>query len=230
MGSITMRTLTLEHPILVGVALLLAAAVFRVLDIFVFRLDERWGEIIVSKIAAVLILLAFLVATGAGLAAAGFHTRALGPSLLLGIGLTAVALLAGYAVEFFRQAQAGQQPEIVLRAIDPKTGLAGALGFALFLLLGNIINSFAEEGLFRGLLIPLFLREISPWPALLASALLFGVWHLPWALKSFLDEENAEPIASLLVANFLPQPCSASSGAISTCARATCGAPGPPTP
>lgn len=42
-------------------------------------------------------------------------------------------------------------------------------------------------------------------PALLASALLFGVWHLPWALKSFLDEENAEPIASLLIANFLPQ-------------------------
>ncbi|MCI4675964.1 CPBP family intramembrane glutamic endopeptidase [Candidatus Mycolicibacterium alkanivorans] len=198
-----MRTFALVHPIATGLALVLAAGTFRVLDIFVFRLDERWGEIIVSKVIGVLIVLGFLWATGAGLAASGFRGSGIGPSVLLGAGLTVIALVAGYAVEFVQAAHAGQRPELLVRAIDPKTSLAGAAAFAVFLLIGNVVNSFAEEGLFRGLLIPLFLREVGPWPAVLGSALLFGLWHLPWAVKGMLDK-SGDPVP-LLLANFLPQ-------------------------
>jgi len=202
-----MHTLPLEHPIATALGLLLTAGLFRVIDIFVLRLDEAWGEIVVSKIAGAVLLFGFLAAAGAGPAAAGFHTRAAVPSVLLGLGLTAAALLAGYSIEFILQARRGQRPAVKLLAIDPKSGLAGAGAFALFLLTGNFINSFAEEGLFRGVLIPLFLREAGPLPTLLFSALLFGLWHLPWALKALLSKRSA-PAAAVawhLLANFLPQ-------------------------
>jgi hypothetical protein len=65
------------------------------------------------------------------------------------------------------QEHRGQAPALKVLAIDPKSGLAGAAGFALVLFIGNLVNSFAEEDLFRGVLIPLFLREAAPWAALL---------------------------------------------------------------
>lgn len=195
----------MEHPASAGLALLAAAGLFRLIDIFVLRLDALWGEIILSKIAAALLLLAFLAATGAGLAAMGFHGQAIAPSVLLGASITIAGLMAGYAVEILMHAVRGERPSIVLVAIDPKSGLAGAAGFALFLLAGNIINSFAEEGLFRGVLIPLFLWRTDLWTALAASAFLFGLWHLPWAVRAFLDKSNETPLAWLVTANFLPQ-------------------------
>lgn len=140
--------LALEYPIATALGLLFVAGLFRLIDIFVLRLDERWGEIVVSKIAGVVLLLGFLAATDAGLAASGFHMQAVAPSLLLGAGLTIAALLAGYSVEFTLHAQGGQGPAIKVLAIDPKSSLVGAAGFALLLLVGNFINSFAEEGLF----------------------------------------------------------------------------------
>lgn len=200
-----MRALVMEHPASAGLALLAAASLFRLIDIFVLRLDALWGEIILSKIAAALLLLAFLAATGARLAAMGFHGQAIAPSVLLGASITIAGLTAGYAVEILMHAVRGERPSIVLVAIDPKSGLAGAAGFALFLLAGNIINSFAEEGLFRGVLIPLFLWRTDLWTALAASAFLFGLWHLPWAVRAFLDKSNETPLAWLVTANFLPQ-------------------------
>ena len=97
------------------------------------------------------------------------------PSVLLGVGLTVAALPAGYCVEFILQARRTQGPAVKLLAIDPKSGLAGGARFALFLLIDNFINSSAEEGLFRGVLISLFRREVDPRRTLGASALLFGL-------------------------------------------------------
>ena len=140
-----LRTLSLEHPIAVALGLLLVAGLFRLIDIFVLRLDEIWGEIIVSKTAGVALLLGFLAATDAGVAASGFHARAVAPSTLLGVGLTASALLVGYTVELVLQKRGGQRPAVKLMAIDPKSGLVGAGSFAALLIVGNFINSFAEE-------------------------------------------------------------------------------------
>jgi hypothetical protein len=99
MECAVMRTFVLERPIAAGLALVSAADVLRLIDIFVLRLDEAWGEIIVSKVAAVVVLLGFIGVTGAGWSAAGFHARALLPSVALGAGLTIAALLAGFGAE-----------------------------------------------------------------------------------------------------------------------------------
>jgi membrane protease YdiL (CAAX protease family) len=60
------------------------------------------------------------------------------------------------------------------------------VGFALFLLLGNFINSFMEEGLFRGVMLGHFRVSLSFWRANLLQAAFFGIWHLNWPIKQFL--------------------------------------------
>ena len=186
-----MGTLSLEDPIATALGLLLVAGLFRMIDIFVLRLDEIWGEIIVSKIAGI-VLLAWL--SSCNRCCIGFiripHTSSCTPSVRLGVGLIIAALLVGYSVEFILQAHSGQRPEIKLLAIDLKSGLVGSAGFALLMLIGNFINSIAEEGLFRGVLIPLFRREVDPWTTLLVSALFFGPWHLPWEAEDSLLQKR----------------------------------------
>lgn len=58
-------------------------------------------------------------------------------------------------------------------------------------------------GVFRWM----FRRKAGPWTALLLCALLFGLWHLPWALKALLKKSGAPAvlIAWQLLTNFLPQ-------------------------
>ncbi len=202
-----MRAFVLDHPIAIALSLLLAALAFRLIDIFVLRLDERWGEIILSKTAALALVLALAWTTGAGLGAIGLHERGLGTSLSLGVGLTVAALSLGYATEFALRVRGGEAPTLQFLAVDPKTALAGAGAFAALLFVGNIINALAEEGLFRGAFIPLVMRRFAPWTTLAASALLFGLWHLPWAAKAIWVWGAPAPggVAAILVSNFIPQ-------------------------
>ncbi len=94
-----------------------------------------------------------------------------------------------------------------LAAIDPKAGVSGGLLFALFLVVGNFVNSFMEEGLFRGVMIPLFRTRLSFWQAVWLQAILFGAWHLPWALKWYQTGMIQTPgeITLGVVTNFFPQ-------------------------
>lgn len=201
-----MRSFVLGHPLAVTLFLVAVAAAFRLLDIFVLRLDERWGEILLSKLVAIGLVTALVVITGSGWAAIGLRAQGAALSVLLGTVLTCAALAAGYAAEFAASAMRGGTPRFVVAAVDPTSGLSGTVVFAGFLVVGNIVNAFAEEGLFRGLLVPVLLRTEPVIPTLLLSAALFGVWHIPWALKALpgaAGEPNA--IVGLFAANFVPQ-------------------------
>jgi membrane protease YdiL (CAAX protease family) len=92
-----------------------------------------------------------------------------------------VALVVAFGVEFALQLDS--QPAFYIAATDPKTGLQGGLLFTLWLILGNVINAFMEEGLFRGVMIRLFRVKLPPWRANALQAFLFGLWHLSWVLK-----------------------------------------------
>ncbi|HWI61342.1 MAG TPA: CPBP family intramembrane glutamic endopeptidase [Symbiobacteriaceae bacterium] len=176
-------------------ALLAAALLLRIIDIFVLRLDERWGEIILSKSLGFALLLFFARGDLA------FHARSLGRSLAVALMAFVPIYLMAYGLQFAVLAKAGKQPALVLAAIDPKTGLAGGLLFAAWLLLGNVINSCMEEGLFRGVLLS---RFTFPW-ANLAQAALFALWHLVWPLKDLLSGRSGVlgEAAGLLAATFI---------------------------
>jgi hypothetical protein len=67
-------------PVLAPLALLAIALLLRVLDIFVLRLDESLGEIILSKALGCALVLGYVWWVGQGPAAIGLHARRLGPA------------------------------------------------------------------------------------------------------------------------------------------------------
>jgi membrane protease YdiL (CAAX protease family) len=199
------RSLAARQPILASLVLLAIALLFRLIDIFVLRLDERLGEIILSKALGFGLVVLFLWLAGRKLSDIGLHSRGLAPSLVTGASVALLALAAGYAMELLVLSGSGASLE--LAAIDPKAGVSGGLLFALWLVLGNFVNSFMEEGLFRGVMIPLFRKRLSFWQTNWLQAVLFGAWHLPWALKWYQSGiiETPGEIAMGVVFNFLPQ-------------------------
>jgi membrane protease YdiL (CAAX protease family) len=159
------------------------ALVFRALDIFVLRLDEQIGEIILSKSLGFILVAAYTWWVGETLAAIGIHSRRVIAALSIGAGLTGVAFVIAGIVQAVALSP-GDQLTVV--ATDPKTGMAGGAGFAALLILGNLINAFMEEGLFRGVMLPHFLQRLRFPAANVLQAALFSAWHLVWPIKSYL--------------------------------------------
>jgi membrane protease YdiL (CAAX protease family) len=200
---------TFRKPILTGIILMLIALIFRLIDIFVLRLDERLGEIILSKALGFCLVLLFVWAIGRKPNSIGFHGRRLGESLLIGVVITVLPFIVAYTVEWILMQQFGQEPRLLFAAIDPKAGVTGGLLFALWLVVGNFINSFMEEGLFRGVMLNLNRMRLSFGKSIWLQAVLFGAWHLVWVVKWYQTGVVSTPaeIGLGIVANFLPQIC-----------------------
>jgi uncharacterized protein len=200
---------TFQRPVLTGIILMLIALSFRLIDIFVLRLDERLGEIILSKALGFGLVVLFLWAIGTKLRSIGFHGRRLGDSLLIGTAITVLPFSIAYAVEWIVMQQLGQDPRLLFSAIDPKAGVTGGILFALWLIIGNFINSLMEEGLFRGVMLNLNRIRLSFAKSNWLQAALFGAWHLIWVVKWYQMGRVSTPgeIGLGVVANFLPQIC-----------------------
>ena len=75
-------------PILAPLALFAIALLFRAVDIFALRLDERLGEIILSKSLGFALVVGYTWWVGEHLAALGIHSRRLLAALSIGGGVT----------------------------------------------------------------------------------------------------------------------------------------------
>ena len=175
------QRIALEKPILTSLMLLVIAFIFKWVDTFVLRLDERLGEIILCKTLGFVLVVVFVWAAGRSLRDVGLHSRRISPSLLVGIVITVKALIVSYVVEYV--VQLPKQPVLYFAAIDPKAGVSGGFLFLLWMILGNFVNSFMEEGLFRGVMGRLFRIKLSFWKTNALQAFLFAIWHLPWVVK-----------------------------------------------
>jgi len=207
--SLTMRLqrVSLEKPILTALALMAIALFFKWIDTFVLRLDERLGEIILSKSLGFILVIGFVWLTRHKLKDIGLHSKRIGQSLLIGASVTIIAYLISYGIEYLLAVQKASEPQILFAALDNKMGVTGGYLFALLLVIGNFINSFMEEGLFRGLMIPLFLTKLSFVRTNWLQAFLFGAWHLMWVFKYYqlgTVQTSGEILTSAFL-NFMPQ-------------------------
>lgn len=187
-------------PVVAPLALFLIALILRINDIFVLRLDEWLGEIILSKSLGFALVVGYLWLVGKSLSSIGLHSRKLNEALAIGAGLTAVAFLVATIAQ---QLMLAPGEWLTFAAVDPKSGMTGGAAFAVFLIVGNIINSLMEEGLFRGVMVPHFMQRMGFWRANLLQAGLFSAWHLVWPIKAYLigdvSAANAFAQAGLLL-------------------------------
>ena len=177
---------SLRHTILIPIILFIIAVIFKVLDVFVFHIDEKLGEIIISKSLGFLLVVAYLWLVGKSVTAIGLHGKYVKESLLIGASGIILILLFSYGLQFGVLVGVGKEPSLVFAPIDPTAGVTGGVAFAVFLLVGNFMNSFMEEGLFRGVMLRHFRVSLSFWRANFLQAALFGLWHLNWPIKQYL--------------------------------------------
>jgi membrane protease YdiL (CAAX protease family) len=177
---------SLRHIILIPIILFIIAVIFKIFDVFAFRIDELLGEIIISKSLGFLLVVAYLWLVGKSVTAIGLHGKYVAKSLIIGSTGIILILLFSYGLQFGVLVGAGKEPSLVITAIDPTAGVTGGVAFAMFLLVGNFINSFMEEGLFRGVMLRHFRVSLSFWRANFLQAAFFGIWHLNWPIKQFL--------------------------------------------
>ena len=202
-----LQQISLGKPILTALVLMAIALFFKWIDTFVLRLDERLGEIILSKSLGFILVIVFVWLTRHKLRDIGLHSQKIGQSLLIGASVTIIAFLIGYGVEYILAVQQAGEPHILFSALDNKMGVTGGYLFALLLVIGNFINAFMEEGLFRGLMIPLFLTKLSFVRTNWLQAFLFGAWHLMWVFKYYQlgTIQTSDEILMSIFSNFLPQ-------------------------
>ena len=178
------QRLPARWPVVAPLALLALALVLRIVDIYVLRLDERLGEIILSKSFGFALVVGYVLWVGQRMSAIGLHNRHLGSAVVLGAGVTVAAFLIA---AIFQHLLLAPGQSLTLRALDPTTGMTGGVAFAALLVAGNVVNSLMEEGLFRGVMLPHFMQRMRFRSANLLQASLFATWHLVWPIKAYLS-------------------------------------------
>jgi membrane protease YdiL (CAAX protease family) len=198
---------SLTRPLLVCMVLFVIALVIRWIDSFVLRMDERIGELILTKSLGFVLVLIFLWLTRRKLKDIGFRRGSLGQNLVIGTVTTGTAFIFGYGVDLLLASIQGSQPSLTFEAVDSKMGVTGGVLFAFWLLFCNVINSLMEEGLFRGVFGRLSRIHFNFWGANWFQAALFSIWHLPWVLKYYLVGEinTGGELASTIFYHSIPQ-------------------------
>jgi len=177
---------SINHPVLVCFILLIIALIFRIIDIFILRLDDRLGEIILSKSLGFILVVLFLYLAGKSLSYIGLNKQKAGKAFFIGgVGMLLIFIVA-CGVQLGYLNLAGEKATLALTAADLYSGTSGSsVFFILLLLVGNVINSFMEEGLFRGLMLRHFLSRFSFLKANFLQAALFAAWHLVQPIKHY---------------------------------------------
>ena len=165
---------------------------FRVFQYFILRTDKTWvGEAVVHKLTGIVILFAavgFLRETLAdiGLARKG-RLRNIGKGLFFGIGVFIIA----YAVEIMMAIAGGTfvslQVYVSTYAVDQNLGHRTEWLFYIICIVGNMVNVFMEEGIFRGLFQKILEKKYSFMCSALIASILFGLWHIVGPIRNYFD-------------------------------------------
>ena len=181
---------SLRHPLQIGIILFTMILVLRIVEMFYFRLDERWGEVFVSKLLGFLIILGYLRLAKRKIGDMGLHSDHFLESISIVIVFMTISLGFSYFIEWIYLARRGLQPSLIIapmsNSLDSEFAIQGGFLFGLWLIFGNFMNSFLEESLFRGVMMTHFSVRLSFWKANFLQAFLFGLWHIVWPVKSYI--------------------------------------------
>ncbi|MHA1638060.1 MAG: lysostaphin resistance A-like protein [Candidatus Thorarchaeota archaeon] len=169
------------NAVYVALGLFIISFGIRLVDIFVLRLDETPFNIITSKSIPIILILLYLWHNNKTVSEIGVHSNKLGFSFLFGVIIFLVFDGTQIVVDLVMMVVVGSDPVVGLAQIPPEWGLY-LFGF-------YIVNSFMEEGLFRGLMMRQFMTKMPAGKANILQSLLFGIWHIVWPIKAYISGE-----------------------------------------
>ena len=91
---------SLRHPIQIGIIIFGIIFLLRMIEIFVLRLDELWGEVFVSKLLGFLIIIGYLWLAKRKIGDIGLHSAHFLESISIVIVFMIISLIFSYFTEW----------------------------------------------------------------------------------------------------------------------------------
>lgn len=157
--------------------------IMRVMEIVFVKTDQTWiGENIYHKIGCILLIWIVLALRNWHWSDLGFSKKGIIHGLKYGLGLGISVFFFAYAVEFIILYTMGKHPSLQCYvtnfSLSQNHNNGCSLAIIALCVIGNLINVWAEEGLFRGLFLKMGMQCYSQKTANRIQALLFGIWHI----------------------------------------------------
>lgn len=166
--------------------------IIRVVEIIFVKTDQTWvGENILHKICCILLIWIALDILRIHWGDLGFSKKGAFTGLKYGLALGISTFFLSYAVEFIMLAVMGKHPSLRFyitnfSLIQAHTN-GSSLSAVIVCIIGNVVNVYAEEGLFRGLFYKIGIQYYSQKTANIIQALFFGIWHITNIINPLLD-------------------------------------------
>lgn len=181
-----------KRPFICILLIYLICFIFRSIEYLAIRTDQSFiGEAFIHKLLGIVVLIIAVRLFSYNWKEIGFNRATFSKQILLGLLLGGAIFLIAYTAEFFIQKVNGASPKLDFfvssYSIDGNQIMNNSFAFVIICILGNIINVTMEEGIFRGLFIRLGEEKYAYTKSMIFSAVLFGLWHIAQAARSYID-------------------------------------------
>ena len=170
------------------------------IEFLVLKTDQTiLAENIICKLFCLVMIATVLTILGLKWKDIGFKRTGFFKGMKYGFSLGIVTFTIAYGFEFLILLANGKHPKLqffITNFTMSEQNITGLSGMVLLIcLFGNVINVWAEEGLFRGLLLKLGSNTYGQKKANILQALLFGIWHLVSVIQWVMEGSMTVPQA-----------------------------------
>lgn len=197
-----------RHVILTIISIFLLCSTVEYIEFLILKTDQTFlAENVICKLFMVAVLYVALKKYHWRWSDIGFRAKGICKSALFGLSLGVSTFFISYAVELISLHAMGQTATV--RFFISNFALTGqnvmGVSFAAILIciLGNILNVWAEESLFRGLFFKLAKQSFSVRGSNFFQALLFGMWHIVMVVEWVLDGSMNIPTAVIMALGYV---------------------------
>ena len=188
------REKILKRPVVSTIVIFVVLLAVHLFETLVLRTDQTaLAENVYNKIFGIAVLFYLLKLLSWTWEEIGFDFDEMGDGIKKGLKIAVLCFTFAYTFELLYLSARGGMPRFKIYpgsfSLSGESVQRAGIGALLLCVLFNIINVWMEEGTFRGFFINLLKTEHPFLFSALLSAVLFGLWHLPLPLRSFLDGE-----------------------------------------
>lgn len=189
-----------KKPFLLILGIYLICGLVKDFEFLVLKTDQTFlAENIICKLFAIGMIFFWLHKLQISWSSIGIKKCGIMKGAALGLSLGVVTFSVSYSVEYLILKNMGLQPKfsfyIANFTISNQNIIGVSMSALVICLLGNIINVWAEEGLFRGLLFQIGKMSYTQKTTNLIQSILFGLWHVitvvVWVFDGSIDIPTA---------------------------------------
>lgn len=189
-------------------AIFVLCSVVKDIEFLVIKTDRTIiSENIICKLFVVAVLLIALSRLGWNWRKIGFCKEGMLKNAVLGLSLGTSTFFLSYLTEYLVLSAMGKTPHIQFFitnfALTNQNVGGTSFKMVVICIIGNIVNVWAEEGLFRGLFFQMTKTSFTEKQSNFIQSLLFGLWHIITVIVWLLEGSINIPAACFMAVGYI---------------------------